>query len=366
MYTSPAGTCVRLHDGSSAATASTLDHGPADASGCAPVLDGSNETHSVGGAFFQRTSTAGVSPDFRFDLWRRLSSATVTEPASAIGADGYHGELEITTPLQGATFMRIANDPMLCRFTDGDPDGITVIRVRAGTVHVRGHGDSVTAVDAASGFVLFDRDQPVDLIEPAAFVMTGLKLPRALVAAALGAAPTESGPPIRPFAYSGPLLAGLQWQFDVLSERARQTDAADISAAVATARSLAMTLLAQRNPRRRMLPDMFDDALLTAARHQLELYAGNPDLTAGGVAAMLGCSRARLYQLFKREEVTVGEVLLDARLRRAARLLQSDAKIGEIAGRCGYAEFSAFDKAFRRRFGMTPSDYRHQVAHTQP
>jgi len=366
MCTSPADTRVHLHDGSSAATASTLDHGPADASGCAPVLDGSNETHSVVGALFQRASTAGVSPDFRFDLWRRLSSATVTEPASAIGADGYRGELEITTPLQGTMFMRIANDPMLCRFTDGDPDGITVIRVRAGTVHVRGHGDSMTAVDAASGFVLFDRDQPVDLIEPAAFVMTGLKLPRALVAAALGAAPTESGPPIRPFAHSGPLLAGLQWQFDVLSERARQTDATDISAAVATARSLAMTLLAQRNPRRRMLPDTFDDALLTAARHQLELYAGNPDLTAGGVAAMLGCSRARLYQLFKREDVTAGEVLRDARLRRAARLLQSDAKIGEIAWRCGYAEFSAFDKAFRRRFGMTPSDYRHQVARVQP
>lgn len=314
------------------------------------------------GASFLRTSTDRIAPAARFDFWRQLSAAAVTEPAAAIGAAGYHGELQRTTPWQGAVFLRIGNDPMFCRFTEPDADGITVLRVCAGTVHVRSHGGATTRVDAGTGFVLFDRNRPVELIEPSRFVMTGLKVPRALIAAALGCTPAPSAPAIRPFARPGPLVVGLQRQFDVLAEQARGQDGADPRAAMATARSLVMILLARRNPHPRTLPEAFDTALLAVARHQLELCAGDPCLTADDVAAMLGCSRARLYQLFKREGTTVGEVLRDARLQRAVRLLRSEARIGEIAWRCGYAEFSAFDRAFRRRFGLTPGDYRRYAA----
>ncbi len=314
------------------------------------------------GASFLRTSTDRVAPAARFDFWRQLSVAAVTEPAAPIGASGYHGELQQTTPWQGAVFLRIGNDPMFCRFTEPDAGGITVLRVDAGAVHVRSHGGATTRVDAGTGFVLFDRNRPVELIEPARFVMTGLKVPRALIVAALGRTPAPSAPAIRPFARPGPLVLGLHRQFDALAEQARGQGGADLRAAMNAARSLVMTLLARRNPHPRTLPEAFDTALLTAARHQLELYAGEPRLTAADLAAMLGCSRARLYQLFKREGTTVGEVLRDARLERAARLLRSEAKIGEIAWRCGYAEFSAFDRAFRRRFGVTPGDYRRYAA----
>lgn len=153
-----------------------------------------------------------------------------------------------------------------------------------------------------------------------------------------------------------------------MGQRDSRPERADATEALSTARGLAMTLLARRNPRRWSLPEAFDDALLVAARHLLDLYADNPDLTAEQVAAMLGCSRAHLYRVFARADATVAGNLRDARLRRAGRLLKSGSgtQIGEVAWCCGYADFSAFGKAFRRYFGMTPTDFRHQVAIAQP
>jgi AraC-like DNA-binding protein len=51
------------------------------------------------------------------------------------------------------------------------------------------------------------------------------------------------------------------------------------------------------------------------------------------------------------------------RMHRAARLLQSDnLPVGEVAERVGYESAAAFSKAFKRRFDMAPSAYRHAAA----
>jgi AraC-like DNA-binding protein len=36
--------------------------------------------------------------------------------------------------------------------------------------------------------------------------------------------------------------------------------------------------------------------------------------------------------------------------------------IGDVSLRCGYADLSAFGKAFRRRFGISPRDWRAMIA----
>lgn len=102
-------------------------------------------------------------------------------------------------------------------------------------------------------------------------------------------------------------------------------------------------------------------ARLLAARRYIEENLHRYDLTPQHVAQALNCSRAQLYRLFEAQSMSVGETIREARLQRSLRYLQdADAhtNIGEIAGRCGIPDQSAFGKQFRQRFGMTPGEAR--------
>lgn len=83
-----------------------------------------------------------------------------------------------------------------------------------------------------------------------------------------------------------------------------------------------------------------------------------------GVAHVSACHFHRLYQ------ATTGETLADTvrrlRFHRAARdLFDPDRSLVQIARRAGYGSAEAFSRAFKQRFGMTPSDYRHQTTGVQ-
>lgn len=80
------------------------------------------------------------------------------------------------------------------------------------------------------------------------------------------------------------------------------------------------------------------------------------------MAERLAMSRSAFAARFK---AVVGEPPLSYltrwRLQKAARrMLQEDATLGAIARAVGYETESAFGKAFRRQFGVTPGEYRKQ------
>lgn len=60
----------------------------------------------------------------------------------------------------------------------------------------------------------------------------------------------------------------------------------------------------------------------------------------------------------------LGLFIRQTRLSHAAQLLAEDSSlsIGEVASRVGYANHSRFASAFRRLYGLTPSEYRRSVA----
>jgi AraC-like DNA-binding protein len=66
--------------------------------------------------------------------------------------------------------------------------------------------------------------------------------------------------------------------------------------------------------------------------------------------------------LFESEGLSFTEFVRDERLNRAHRMLASarcaGRKIADIAFTCGFGDISYFNRAFRARFGITPSDVR--------
>lgn len=83
-------------------------------------------------------------------------------------------------------------------------------------------------------------------------------------------------------------------------------------------------------------------------------------VTVKELAAASGYSMNQFTRVFRTLfHMKPVEFLMRLRLGHASRLLRSDEKsIVEIAMECGFYDQSAFTKAFRRQFGMTPHRYR--------
>ena len=86
----------------------------------------------------------------------------------------------------------------------------------------------------------------------------------------------------------------------------------------------------------------------------------DPLLTLPELAHNCQISASRLSHQFKDEMgVNVKDYRLDCRLQRAAEMLVStDMRIKEIAYLAGYSHCSSFVRAFKTRFGVSPSSYR--------
>ncbi len=84
------------------------------------------------------------------------------------------------------------------------------------------------------------------------------------------------------------------------------------------------------------------------------------ELPVEELARIAGFSRAHFTRLFSAAEgVSPGEFVLNERMRRAARLLESgDMAVKAIALDCGFEDPNYFAKAFRRAYGTSPTDFR--------
>ena len=101
-----------------------------------------------------------------------------------------------------------------------------------------------------------------------------------------------------------------------------------------------------------------DRQILLAARYINSNYM-NP-ITASDIAAAAGFSPNYLSRKF-RQEVGIGvhEYLVTTRLQHAAgELLSTTDSITDIALRCGFSDSNYFKDAFKKKYGMTPRDYR--------
>jgi AraC-like DNA-binding protein len=104
-----------------------------------------------------------------------------------------------------------------------------------------------------------------------------------------------------------------------------------------------------------------EQAALLRAQSYIKNHLANPHLGPDAVAEGLATSRAQLYRLFA-PVGGVAEYIREQRLRRCLADLLSAAhahrQIADIAYSWGFTEPTYFAKAFKQRFGRTPSEAR--------
>ncbi|HEY3145214.1 MAG TPA: LysE family transporter [Dongiaceae bacterium] len=88
------------------------------------------------------------------------------------------------------------------------------------------------------------------------------------------------------------------------------------------------------------------------------------DVTAGALSLRHRISPRYIHKLFEREKTSLSRFVLGERLTRVHRMLadprQADRTIADIALSAGFGDLSTFNREFRRRFGVTPSEVRHR------
>jgi AraC-like DNA-binding protein len=103
-------------------------------------------------------------------------------------------------------------------------------------------------------------------------------------------------------------------------------------------------------------------ARLRGIKTDIVINLGRGELSADVLAARHGITPRYLRSLFENEGTSFSEFVLGQRLMRAHRMLcdplHMDRAIGAIASECGFSDLSYFYRAFRRKYGDTPSDVR--------
>jgi len=100
----------------------------------------------------------------------------------------------------------------------------------------------------------------------------------------------------------------------------------------------------------------------SAVLRAIQTRSNDAALNAVAIAALLGVTPRYVHLLLEETGRSFSQHLLERRLEKTAVLLRDrrrlDAKIADIAAEAGFADLSYFNRAFRRRYGATPSDLR--------
>lgn len=101
-----------------------------------------------------------------------------------------------------------------------------------------------------------------------------------------------------------------------------------------------------------------DAPIVRAAKFISERYAD--DISMAEIAAAAGYSPNYLSKKFRQAAgIGVHEYLVFTRLQRAAlELVSTDHSVTDIALRCGFSDGNYFKDAFKKKYGVTPREYR--------
>jgi len=265
------------------------------------------------------------------------------------------------TDLAAFTFSPMSARRDAAHIRHGDPEQYFLFLVHGSPIGIeqRRNTSFLTAGDMA----LFDSSHPLSCefhdegrlsrVSLLRLPRAGLPLPQDRADRLLGTAlPARTG--------SGALLASY---LNGLRTQADRCDPAELRRLGGIALDLSAAFLAAASDSPVPLPAETRQQVLRARiRAFVDHNLADPALSPGVVAARHHISVRLLHLLFREEPETVGASIRRLRLERSRADLTDPRlghrSIGEIAARWGFRHPADFSRAFRRAYGMAPSDVR--------
>jgi AraC-like DNA-binding protein len=106
-------------------------------------------------------------------------------------------------------------------------------------------------------------------------------------------------------------------------------------------------------------------ARLTAIKADIGRHLTDSSLSVAALAARQGITPRYLHKLFEDDAMTCSQYILDQRLALAYRKLRNPRftarTISSVAHDAGFGDLSYFNRTFRRRYGIAPSDARPRI-----
>jgi len=154
----------------------------------------------------------------------------------------------------------------------------------------------------------------------------------------------------------------LAQRIEAVADRVGDPDGAAFSSAVLGLRRSIEDAFAARHSDSHRCKLQERSRQLSQIRAYMCRHAGERDQTPDRIADALGFARSTLYRLLREEGLQLAAHVAEHRLVAIARMLRDPAwigqPVGEIAARWGHHDQSYFARAFKRRFGETPSRWR--------
>jgi AraC-like DNA-binding protein len=313
------------------------------------------------GTRFARVTTDAAPARERFDFWHALFPGI--EMRHTTRDAGYSAAALSCAGDDGIAFTDLVCAPTASRFFDGRVDHMQLCLVTEGQFGVAHGRDERERLGPGPGLHLLDCHRPAQTHSETRYRAFHISLPRALVHRTMGADPIGGDKALRTLPDT-PLGLLLKSQLGALAAYGPAMDPEEAAAAMDALSGLTLAYLGRFNPAQGEAEDGgLDEAMFTAACAYIDARKDHANLTAATIARGVGCSRAGLYRLFERRGLAVSDYVRQVRLNHGRRLLRDPAlDIGEVSLRCGYGDLSAFGKAFRRQFGLTPRDWRMSLA----
>jgi AraC-like DNA-binding protein len=332
------------------------------------IIDGAAERPGVADGSVVSATTDRIPVAERFGWWAEMVGAevmpvTIRSPYP----DRFRGSVEaVAMPRSQVAAFRFS--PMAARRSPldirrHDPEEYYLVLVHGSPIRLE-QARGVACLGAGD-MALFSTSAPLDcdfLDRGRQTRLTLLRLPRTVLPLAGGRADRLLAEPLTgragtgSAALLGPYLAGLP-------AAARACGPAELARIGAVGIDLAATVLAGRLGAHDTLPPETRKAALRARiRVFIEHNLGDPELVPATVAAHHHISVRGLHLLFRHEPETVGALIRRLRLERCRTDLADPAMnhrtIAATATRWGFRHPADFGRAFRRAYGVPPSEVR--------
>ncbi|MER7467974.1 helix-turn-helix domain-containing protein [Streptomyces sp. NPDC097981] len=313
-----------------------------------------------------RTQTVSVRARDGFESWAGMVGDLVM-PVSITSphVERFRGTataLDLThTDLSGFAFSPMSARRGAGHIRRGDPENYFLFLVHGSPVGLEQNRSN--ALLRAGDMALFDSSHPMScefLDEGRLSRVSLLRVPRSALPLPQDQATRLLGTRLATGTVSGALLASYLTGLRTHAERADPTELSrlasvglDLCAAYLAVQSGGPGALSAETRRQVLL-----------ARIRAFIDHNLPDLRLGPdtIAAHHHISVRLLHSLFREEPETVAATIRRLRLERSRADLADPrlghSKVGEIAARWGFRHPADFSRAFRRVYGMPPSDYR--------